>query len=350
MANMLRKWFREEYLKFKYKNNFNYKQLKRGSHRRRYILLNTPEHGNLGDQAISIAERQFLEKECKIKEVIEITHKCYVYNKKGISKFINSNDILLINGGGFIGSLWPNEEELVIDILTQFKDNKIVIFPQTVFFENSSYAELEKLRLLNTIKCCKNITIILRDQNSYELMYSLLGDTSKILVSPDIVTYLEIPQFQFNRKGVLFCLRNDKEKSISTSELNRIENILKKNKISIQYTDTVFRKTPTKIDREQTVYEKLKEFKDAELVITDRLHGMIFSAITNTPCIALDNISQKVSGGYQWFLELPYITCIKLDDITEPLVKKYLSYNNCLYNKKIFSQYYAQIKNVVMVS
>ena len=47
------------------------------------------------------------------------------------------------------------------------------------------------------------------------------------------------------------------------------------------------------------VYNKLTEFASARLVITDRLHGLIFSAITNTPCIAFDNLSGKVHGTYR---------------------------------------------------
>ena len=37
-------------------------------------------------------------------------------------------------------------------------------------------------------------------------------------------------------------------------------------------------------------------------MITDRLHGMIFAYITNTPCIAIDNSNGKVKNFYKtWF-------------------------------------------------
>lgn len=45
----------------------------------------------------------------------------------------------------------------------------------------------------------------------------------------------------------------------------------------------------------------------AQLVITDRLHAMIFAAITETPCIAMDNKSKKVKGVYEWIRDLPYV-------------------------------------------
>ena len=39
--------------------------------------------------------------------------------------------------------------------------------------------------------------------------------------------------------------------------------------------------------------------------VTDRLHGMIFSVVTGTPCIALDNVSGKVRGVHAWIEDLP---------------------------------------------
>ena len=42
-------------------------------------------------------------------------------------------------------------------------------------------------------------------------------------------------------------------------------------------------------------------------LITDRIHGMLFAAVTGTPCIALDNVSKKVSGAYEWIQYLDYI-------------------------------------------
>jgi pyruvyl transferase EpsI len=55
------------------------------------------------------------------------------------------------------------------------------------------------------------------------------------------------------------------------------------------------------------VYGKLDEFAKSKLVITDRLHGMIFSAITGTPCIVFANSNGKVEAEYQWIQSLPYI-------------------------------------------
>ena len=65
--------------------------------------------------------------------------------------------------------------------------------------------------------------------------------------------------------------------------------------------------------REFFLNKKLDEFAKAEIVITDRLHGMIFATITGTPCIAFDNLSNKVSGVYEWIMDQSYVKCIDFD-------------------------------------
>ena len=46
-----------------------------------------------------------------------------------------------------------------------------------------------------------------------------------------------------------------------------------------------------------------RSYSGCELVITDRLHGMLFSAITNTPCIVFDNSYGKISSLYDTWLK-----------------------------------------------
>ena len=49
-----------------------------------------------------------------------------------------------------------------------------------------------------------------------------------------------------------------------------------------------------KDQRNYVVYEQLKNFAKHKLVVTDRLHGLIFSLITNTPCIVISAYNHKL--------------------------------------------------------
>jgi pyruvyl transferase EpsI len=67
-------------------------------------------------------------------------------------------------------------------------------------------------------------------------------------------------------------------------------------------------KTLTSDQREKELNRIWGAFRESKLVITDRLHGMIFCAITNTPCIAINNNNGKVKDVYfSWLKDLNYI-------------------------------------------
>ena len=56
------------------------------------------------------------------------------------------------------------------------------------------------------------------------------------------------------------------------------------------------------------------------MMVTDRLHGMIFAAITSTPCIVVTSKSPKVKGVYEWIKHLPYIKLVEnLNDLDEAI-------------------------------
>ena len=40
----------------------------------------------------------------------------------------------------------------------------------------------------------------------------------------------------------------------------------------------------------------LQTFAKSRLIVTDRLHGMIFALVTRTPCLAFDNTNKKISS------------------------------------------------------
>jgi pyruvyl transferase EpsI len=72
--------------------------------------------------------------------------------------------------------------------------------------------------------------------------------------------------------------------------------------------------------RDEELEKKFEEFRHAELIITDRLHGMIFAAITGTPCIVINSKSPKVKGCYEWIKDLDYI---RFADNVEYIIDEY---------------------------
>lgn len=274
------------------------------------ILFATPHSGNLGDHAITEAIINFLEDNFPNKTVIEISMDQYKFSKPEIVKYVNAEDIILVTGGGFLGNLWLDGEYQVRDIINTFMDNKIVIFPQTIYFEENGDKDEELLKSKNVFTKHSKLNLFVRENNSLEFVKENYSPNMSINLVPDIVTYLDFSKENIKREGILFCLRKDKEQ-IANRNVQLITDYLKKYELEYQYTDTVMENKVEGLEREVPLKNKLNEFKSSELVITDRLHGMIFCLITGTPCIAMDNSSKKISGVYNaWLKDYKFIKCI----------------------------------------
>ena len=341
----------QAYKKLQLNCSLRYKRLNnRVADKSLVLLLDTPTHGNLGDHAIVLAERQFVLSKCQEIEIVEFTYDECKYCLDDIEKkSFAEKDIILLPGGGFIGSLWPNEQENIIKILNKFKEYKIVIFPQTLYFSSDDEGKQLKEEFLNKLKDCKDITLFVRDAASYEwLKRNVKSDWENVKCSlvPDIVTSLSYKENVIRKKQVLLCFRKDLEK-VSDLNFMEVRRVIDRMGYSIEETDTVLQNDIDINDRELVVQRKLDEFAHSSLVITDRLHGMIFSAITGTPCIALDNLSKKVSGGYQWFKELPYIKLVENRPVMIEDIQEMLSVQDTNYDIHNYDEYYELIGKVI---
>lgn len=67
-------------------------------------------------------------------------------------------------------------------------------------------------------------------------------------------------------------------------------------------------------------------FKSAKLVITDRLHGMIFCYLTNTPCLVFQNNNHKVRETYEWIKGNKNITLV--EEFSQEKIEKFLNQKN----------------------
>lgn len=275
---------------------------------KKIIMLATPTHGNLGDQAIVLAEKNMLNLLFPNKKILEIPNDVYLRFPDICKKNINLDDIIIIDGGGNLGSLWPWEDKKISNIISDYKENKIIIFPQTAYYN----PEVDKKIIESNRKIyenAKDLTIMLRDKRSFELFNKLYSEVNTIFV-PDIVLFLQPTVTNHKKCDVLFCLRDDLEKCVDLNTQRIIENNLKEYGYTYDFTTTVIKSRVWNRNRKKVLQSKWDEFSSANLIITDRLHGMIFAAITGTPCIALDNISKKVSGVYKWIENLDYIKCV----------------------------------------
>jgi len=288
------------------------------------FLIGTPNHGNLGDQAIVYAEMKFLEDHFKEQKIIEITTSDLINHIKSLKKNVKKNDVFALHGGGNLGDEYFWEEEGRRQIISQFKDNKIIVFPQSIYFKDTQNGKKEFEITKFIYGGHPDLTMVARELTSYNIMKEAFAKNN-VIMTPDIVMYLNKSFPRYEREGVLLSLRKDREGVLSIGQKDDINNMASSNFDKVIITDTLAECRGSEDEvleyminvnqREKELNRKWDQFKKVEVVITDRLHGMVFCAITSTPCIVIANYNHKVKDTYEWLKDLNYIKFVS--DINE---------------------------------
>jgi len=274
------------------------------------LLVGTPLHGNLGDQAIALAEIDFFAQNgYRVVEIPSPMVKGYLCKWK---KLICGKRIY-VHGGGFVGSLWPEEQEMLEIVIDSFPENEIVILPQTVYFDK---VDSRVVHLNELIGKHGNVVLCTREKYSYGFAHQYLYNAKVILVPDMVLSANWFDNCIRTRDKVLFCMRRDLEKKVSEDTIDKLQNIVSRYypTADVVFTDTVVDDTIYPHMRKKRIQEKLAEMATSQLVITDRLHGMVLSAMTNTPTLVFSNCNYKVRGIYDWIANNSYL--VYCDDTT----------------------------------
>lgn len=305
--------------KFKKQNSFSY--LKDTSRKKAFVFL-AADYGNLGDVAITYAQTQFLKDSLQEYEIIDVPISKTLEGISLIKRIIKSNDVVTTVGGGNFGDLYDQIEFYRQLVVESFPNNKVVSFPQTMDFSDSEKGEKALIQAKKCYSKHQNMTFIAREQLSFDLMKETFS-TNNVILTPDIVMSLNKIEPDFDRKGVVMCLRDDDEKLLKPNEKAKLLELVDNNFNVISNYDTHINRNNLSIEERNAELDKIwTAFKKAELVITDRLHGMIFCYITKTPCLVFQNNNHKVKGSYRWIKEKSNIKLI--DKFSENEINDFL--------------------------
>jgi pyruvyl transferase EpsO len=172
---------------------------------RDYVLLELPYYANTGDLLIWEGERFFLR---------NIPYKCLHIASKdtyNVKRSLSKDTIILLQGGGNFGDLWRDCQSFRLRVIEKYPHNKIIIFPQTVFYESDEVLRQDA----KIMSAHANLTICARDKVSYDILKTHFDNT--ILLVPDMAFCIppeRLLQYVIQEKdGVLFIKRTDKELS-----------------------------------------------------------------------------------------------------------------------------------------
>lgn len=297
------------------------------------VLLLSPQYLNYGDHIIARSEIEYIKK-VSGKAPLDFNYTFFDLWGDKVKNNIKKEDVLWITGGGYVGDLWPKSHNTVEKIIEMFPENIIVFAPQTTFFEDVDSDGAK--RFLEKVNSHGKCVFFSREENTFKLLRNMGVES---VMAPDFALFSQVSDCAWSDEYIAFCIRNDIESVVSEKRRKELEMKLKK--YNKPFHNILMAKQHCEIpawSRGFFIKKKMKEYSCSSVVITDRLHSMVFCCLCGVPCVALDNKSKKISGVYEWVKELDYIEYVDSFEMVEVTVSKVIQFNNKEKNRSQFEK------------
>jgi pyruvyl transferase EpsI len=202
--------------------------------------------------------------------------------------------VVAIVGGGNMGDMYSDLEEARLQVVKAFPRNRIVSFPQSIDFSDTASGRRALRRSRSIYESHPRLTLFARDTESHKRMRAAFPG-AKVCPAPDTVLSMPWQSNHDRTVPLLSCIRSDKEAALSAGRREEILSALSSAVPGAIVTDTLvpgprldFGSYDRKLD------ELLDLFSRSRCIVTDRLHGLIFSVITRTPCVVIENSNHKI--------------------------------------------------------
>ena len=285
---------------------------------KKIAYLDIPIYYNVGDLLIYKATEEFI----KIYN-INVIYRSSFHNLNHCK--INEADIILLQGGGNFGDLYPKHQKFREDIIKKYPKKIIICLPQSIQFKN----ELSMLESSVIFSSHDFFYLLVRDTVSYRIGKKF---STRVFLTPDIVenfnNFLINMSYKLKLKNndcKLFFLRNDIESNHTIDFDKDLKKIIDWHDF-INFYDKLILKISILLSQKK-IFNKLhiyiwsshvdiliarciKYFRYYNFVETDRLHGYILAKLLNINVKLIDNNYKKNSRYYQQWNKIN-----KVDDL-----------------------------------
>lgn len=275
--------------------------------RSKVALFDFPNYSNVGDSAIWLGEIAYLDKFARAQIVYTGT-----FNQS--LPAIDEDVVILIQGGGNFGDLYPHHQNYREQIIQRYARNRVVQLPQSIHFMKSD--NMESCRRI--LSSHPNFHLVVRDKESLELASKLHDGPNHLC--PDMALCLgSLPRTRGPVHAVVGLLRTDKEKVVAeacrpadpghffaTDWLDEPATALKSasgrfQRMRVKYprwTGWMERFRPPLFNAlaRERVRRGSNVLCSGEVVITDRLHGHIMCCLLGIPHVVMDNSYRKIGN------------------------------------------------------
>lgn len=196
----------------------------------------------------------------------------------------------------------------------------------------SDWTEKEKKTFKENLQIFKSISV--RESSGVKICREVFDRDASLVLDPTLLLdssdYRKLipPYAQYQHKGNLFCYLLDR----STEKYEIIKKVEKSlNLVSYEIMPKVKYPLKTKNIEDYkfcSVEEWISSINEAEFVITDSFHGMVFSIVFNKPFIVIANVKKGLDRFTSLLDQLGLTSRLvfSADDVKEDIILKHIDY------------------------
>jgi pyruvyl transferase EpsO len=283
----------------------------------RICIIDPPGYANVGDSAIFLGELAFLRRNFPEARVDFFDTGNYT---PACDRYIRDASIILLQGGGNFGEIWPRHHAIRMEVLNRFPGRPIVQFPQSISF--STQAGIDATA--RAIERQGNFTLLVRDRKSQAFAEKHFPCTT--ILCPDMAFALGGIRREPASLDYLCLLRQDKEAATDHSRLLKVMADLGGSMDVADWIDAsnsrlgrqdkvlgrAWRRHPWTIGVTRSFAFRLREryarerlafglnlLSKGSMVITDRLHAHVLCCLLGVRHLLFDSLDGKASALYE---------------------------------------------------
>lgn len=288
----------------------------------RVIIVDAPYYDNIGDSLIWRGATDFIRGSGR-----------RLLRSYGAGYFpfprMDKDITILLMGGGNFGDLWRELQDIRLEIIARYPENRIVMLPQSICYQEKDLIGKDAELMARH----PDLHLFARDKASYDILSAHFG-RNHLYLAPDMAFYIapELLARHRNREEgkTLFLLRSDKELSQDTPvalqeadvtsdwptekfkptirnfmRARRISRDLKRIGIPSRFVDRAIEACGGRFIRDSLTPKGCEFLEPFSRIVTTRLHTMILSVLLHKPVEYIDNTYGKLSAFAEtWLYDL----------------------------------------------
>lgn len=267
------------------------------------VLLDFPDHSNVGDSAIWLGEdAYFRDRGRKVRYASALDNHSFEEMPA-----LRPGEAVYLHGGGNFGTIWPAHQAFRIDVLRKCRGTPVVQLPQSIHFASDG----DVAETARAIAEHGDFTLMVRDLPSEA--FARKHFDCRVILCPDLAFYIGARPRLAASVDYLCLLRTDLERvgrddTVSTGRSFAVTDWLEEDKKALRRRRRISRVKHRLIGAESQrngVYRDVAQHRfkrgigtlsEGRVVITDRLHGHIMCTLLGIPHVVLDNSYRKIGN------------------------------------------------------